>query len=388
MTGQDLAKVVRTRGRTVDRGQLATRAADGTPDMSPDVSRFHVVAYDYGVKRNVLRLMADRGCRVTVVPAQTSAAEVLKLAPDGVFLSDGPGNPEPCTYAIEATREFIARRLPTFGICLGHQIMGLAVGGRTLKMKFGHHGANHPVLEVETKKVYITEPEPRLRGRRAVAAGGCQGHARIAVRRLAAGLHADRCAGVLFPGSSGGEPGTARHPGSVRSLHRGDGGADHTAGDRRRAMSPRCARVAGGAAPALRACLPMIRCWSSIAQAGRLLAETFAAGGRAYSCGNGGSMCDAMHFAEELTGRFRDDRPGYAAIAISDPRHLSCVGNDYGYGRCSRASSKRHGWCRRCAARNFHQRRHQQHRDVGRPAASAERLGVRVIALTGRTGTH
>ncbi len=100
--------------------------------------------------------MADRGCRITVVPAQTPAAEALKLTPDGIFLSNGPGDPEPCRYAIEATRAFISRRLPTFGICLGHQIMGLAVGGRTLKMKFGHHGANHPVLDVETKNVYIT----------------------------------------------------------------------------------------------------------------------------------------------------------------------------------------------------------------------------------------
>jgi carbamoyl-phosphate synthase small subunit len=118
--------------------------------------RFNVVAYDFGVKRNILRMLASRGCRVSVVPARTPAAEVLKLAPDGVFLSNGPGDPEPCDYAIEAACELIARNLPTFGICLGHQIMGLAAGGRTLKMKFGHHGANHPVQDLDDGRVLIT----------------------------------------------------------------------------------------------------------------------------------------------------------------------------------------------------------------------------------------
>ena len=108
------------------------------------------------MKRNILRLLADRGCELTVVPAQTSAAEVLKLAPQGVFLSNGPGDPEPCDYAIAASRELIERGLPTFGICLGHQIMGLASGARTMKMKFGHHGANHPVKDLETGQVLIT----------------------------------------------------------------------------------------------------------------------------------------------------------------------------------------------------------------------------------------
>jgi carbamoyl-phosphate synthase small subunit len=158
MAGQDLAKVVSTPSSYPwTEGSWRLTRADGTPGhVTPESTRFHVVAYDFGVKRNILRLMADRGCRITVVPAQTPAADVLKLAPDGVFLSNGPGDPEPCSYAIEATRTFIAKKLPTFGICLGHQIMGLAVGGRTLKMKFGHHGANHPVLDVETRRVYIT----------------------------------------------------------------------------------------------------------------------------------------------------------------------------------------------------------------------------------------
>jgi len=158
MAGQDLAKVVTTTAPYAwNEGSWRLARADGTPGhVTPDATRFHVVAYDFGVKRNILRLIADRGCRITVVPAQTPAAEALKLGPDGIFLSNGPGDPEPCTYAIEAARAFIARRVPTFGICLGHQIMGLAVGGRTLKMKFGHHGANHPVLDVETRRVYIT----------------------------------------------------------------------------------------------------------------------------------------------------------------------------------------------------------------------------------------
>jgi carbamoyl-phosphate synthase small subunit len=119
-------------------------------------TRFHVVAFDFGVKRNILRMLAARGCRVTVVPAESSAAEVMRLAPDGVFLSNGPGDPEPCEYAIVAARELIDTGLPTFGICLGHQIMALASDGRTLKMKFGHHGANHPVQDLETGQVLIT----------------------------------------------------------------------------------------------------------------------------------------------------------------------------------------------------------------------------------------
>jgi carbamoyl-phosphate synthase small subunit len=118
--------------------------------------RLHVVAYDFGMKRNIPRLMADFGCRITIVPAQTSAEEVLALAPDGIFLSNGPGDPEPCDYAINATRQFLETDLPVFGICLGHQIMGLAAGGQTVKMKFGHHGANHPVQDLESGRVFIT----------------------------------------------------------------------------------------------------------------------------------------------------------------------------------------------------------------------------------------
>ncbi|MDR2239459.1 MAG: glutamine-hydrolyzing carbamoyl-phosphate synthase small subunit, partial [Zoogloeaceae bacterium] len=118
--------------------------------------RFHVVAYDFGVKRNILRMLVQRGCQLTVVPAQTSAQDVFALKPDGVFLSNGPGDPEPCTYAIAAIREFLDRKLPTFGICLGHQIMALASGAKTYKMKFGHHGANHPVKDLESGQALIT----------------------------------------------------------------------------------------------------------------------------------------------------------------------------------------------------------------------------------------
>jgi len=118
--------------------------------------RYHVVAYDYGIKYNILRRLAERGCRMTVVPAQTPAREALAAKPDGIFLSNGPGDPEPCAYAVSAIREFLAAGMPTFGICLGHQLLGLAVGGKTLKMKFGHHGANHPVLDTDTGQVLIT----------------------------------------------------------------------------------------------------------------------------------------------------------------------------------------------------------------------------------------
>ncbi|MFO7285500.1 MAG: glutamine-hydrolyzing carbamoyl-phosphate synthase small subunit [Gammaproteobacteria bacterium] len=120
------------------------------------IASFHVVAYDFGVKRNILRLLADHDCRITVVPATTTAEEALQLNPDGIFLSNGPGDPEPCTYAIEAIRKFIEIGIPQFGICLGHQLLGLAAGAKTVKMKFGHHGANHPVLEIDTGRVMIT----------------------------------------------------------------------------------------------------------------------------------------------------------------------------------------------------------------------------------------
>ena len=158
MAGLDLAKVVSTAEPhfwTETEWRLA--GADGQPAFGTQSKpRFHVVAYDFGVKRNILRMLASRGCRVTVVPAKTPASEVLKHRPDGIFLSNGPGDPEPCGYAIDATRELIATGTPTFGICLGHQILALASGAKTFKMKFGHHGANHPVKDLDTGRVAIT----------------------------------------------------------------------------------------------------------------------------------------------------------------------------------------------------------------------------------------
>jgi carbamoyl-phosphate synthase small subunit len=152
LAGMDLAKVVTVNspyewndGEWTLKGYMPGAKAD-----------YHVVAFDFGIKRNILRMLASRGCKVTVVPAQTSAAEVLKYKPDGVFLSNGPGDPEPCDYAIQAIRELLAQGVPTYGICLGHQLLALASGAKTVKMKFGHHGANHPVKDLDTQQVMIT----------------------------------------------------------------------------------------------------------------------------------------------------------------------------------------------------------------------------------------
>jgi carbamoyl-phosphate synthase small subunit len=153
MAGLDLAKEVSV-GKRYDWEQTEWQLGTGYGVL--DNPKYHVVAFDYGVKSNILRMLAERGCKVTVVPAKTPAAEVKKLDPDGVFLSNGPGDPEPCEYAIAATRELIEEGYPTFGICLGHQIMALASGAKTFKMKFGHHGANHPVKDLDSGRVSIT----------------------------------------------------------------------------------------------------------------------------------------------------------------------------------------------------------------------------------------
>ncbi|MEO8739278.1 MAG: glutamine-hydrolyzing carbamoyl-phosphate synthase small subunit [Casimicrobiaceae bacterium] len=153
MAGLDLAKSVSC---TVPYDWASGTWALGSGFRVPPAPRFHVVAYDYGIKHNILRMLAMRGCRLTVVPAQTKAGDALALKPDGVFLSNGPGDPEPCGYAVDAIRAFMALSLPTFGICLGHQLLALACGAKTLKMKFGHHGANHPVLDKDTGQVLIT----------------------------------------------------------------------------------------------------------------------------------------------------------------------------------------------------------------------------------------
>ncbi|MGF1869764.1 glutamine-hydrolyzing carbamoyl-phosphate synthase small subunit [Photobacterium indicum] len=156
LKGMDLAKVVTT-AETYQWKQGSWTLLDGLPEAKDDSELpYHVVAYDFGAKRNILRMLVDRGCRLTVVPAQTSAEDVLAMNPDGVFLSNGPGDPEPCTYAIEATKTFLDKGLPIFGICLGHQILALASGAKTVKMKFGHHGANHPVKDIDRDVVMIT----------------------------------------------------------------------------------------------------------------------------------------------------------------------------------------------------------------------------------------
>jgi carbamoyl-phosphate synthase small subunit len=153
LAGMDLAKVV-SASKPYEWVEGVWRLGRGYAKGA--TARFHVVAYDYGVKRNILRMLAERGCRVTVLPAKTPAHEALALKPDGVFLSNGPGDPEPCDYAVRAIGEIIEKGVPTFGICLGHQLMGLASGAKTVKMKFGHHGANHPVKDLESGVVVIT----------------------------------------------------------------------------------------------------------------------------------------------------------------------------------------------------------------------------------------
>ena len=153
LNGMDLAKVVSVKEKYGWRegSYDLDKAAFVTPPL-----RLRVVAYDYGLKRNILRMLVDRGCEVTVVPAETPASEVIALRPHGVLLANGPGDPEPCDYAIAAIRELIRAKVPTFGICLGHQLLGLAVGAKTVKMKFGHHGANHPVIDLDTGRVMIS----------------------------------------------------------------------------------------------------------------------------------------------------------------------------------------------------------------------------------------
>ena len=153
LKGMDLAKVVSTT-KAYEFTETEWKLGEGYGELSDP--KFHVVAFDYGVKRNILRMLTERGCKVTVLPAQSSAADALALNPDGIFLANGPGDPAPCDYAIAATKELIERGVPTFGICLGHQIMALASGAKTMKMKFGHHGANHPVQDLDSKKVMIT----------------------------------------------------------------------------------------------------------------------------------------------------------------------------------------------------------------------------------------
>ena len=198
----------------------------------PAADTFRVVAYDFGVKRNILRLLADRGCNVTVVPAKTTAAQVLDLEPDGVFLSNGPGDPEPCDYAIRAIAELVETGLPTFGICLGHQLLSLASGAATVKMSHGHHGANHPVKDLRDGRVIITSQNHGFAVDQRQLAELSGSDARVAVRRFVARRAAHRSTRVRFPGSPRSEPRSAGLRISVRSLHRSD-----ERGARRRCLS-------------------------------------------------------------------------------------------------------------------------------------------------------
>ncbi len=217
----DLAKVVSCR-KPYDWNESGVDARHGLWQSVGD-AKFHVVAYDYGVKRNILRKLAARGCKVTVVPAETPAEEALGLEPDGILLANGPGDPAPCDYAIRAIRTFLGVGVPLFGICLGHQLLGLAVGAKTIKMKFGHHGANHPVQDLETGRVMITSQNHGF----AVDPATLPGNARVTHVSLFDGslqgfaLH--RPAGVLFPGPSRSEPRSARRGLPVRPFREIDG---------------------------------------------------------------------------------------------------------------------------------------------------------------------
>ncbi|MFZ5557428.1 MAG: glutamine-hydrolyzing carbamoyl-phosphate synthase small subunit [Pseudomonadota bacterium] len=171
LAGMDLARVVSCQ-KPYAWWESEWQLGAGHPTL--DGGRFHVVAYDYGIKRNILRKLASRGCRLTVVPARTPVAEVLALAPDGVFLSNGPGDPEPCDYAIDAIRRLLDGGPPLFGICLGHQLLGLAAGAKTAKMKFGHHGANHPVQDLDTGRVMISSQNHGFEVDRATLPGNCK----------------------------------------------------------------------------------------------------------------------------------------------------------------------------------------------------------------------
>ena len=204
IAGMDLAKFVTTKERY--QWCNGTRFGRKPRIMSRRIAPYHVVAYDFGVKRNILRLLSDLDCRMTVVPATTSAEEAMSLMPDGIFLSNGPGDPEPCDYAIAAIASFLKSGIPVFGICLGHQLMALAAGAKTEKMKFGHHGANHPVQDLDTGQVMITSQNHGFRRGRDHPAGKCCRHTSLTIRWHAAGNCVCRSTGIQFSGASGSQP--------------------------------------------------------------------------------------------------------------------------------------------------------------------------------------
>ncbi len=205
LAGMDVAKVV-TAQRSY-QWSLGRQWPRPSPVIGKRLDEFHVVAFDFGIKRNILRLFAEYGCRITVVPAQTSSADVLAMSPDGVFLSNGPGDPEPCDYAIDAIKSILQSGVPVFGICLGHQLLALASGASTIKMKFGHHGANHPVVNVDTGEVIITSQNHGF----AVDEGSLPGNLRPTHRSLfddsLQGVERTDCAAIGFQGHPEASPG-------------------------------------------------------------------------------------------------------------------------------------------------------------------------------------
>ncbi len=209
LKGMDLAKEVTT-GQPYEWAQGSWTLTGGLPEAPHPIEEklpYHVVAYDYGVKRNILRMLVDRGCRVTVVPAKTPASEVLKLKPDGVFLSNGPGDPEPCDYAIKAIQELLATGIPVFGICLGHQLLGLASGAKTVKMKFGHHGSNHPVQDLDSGAVMITSQNHGFAVDPATLPANLRATHRSLFDGSLQGIHRTDCPAFSFQGHPEASPG-------------------------------------------------------------------------------------------------------------------------------------------------------------------------------------
>ncbi len=226
MDGTDLAKVVTTNRPYVWEVGERSHEPVAVVGVKDEPARFHVVAYDYGIKQNILRKLRGEGCKVTVVPAQTPAEDVLALKPDGVFLSNGPGDPEPCTYAVDNIRRLMGRQ-PIFGICLGHQLTGIALGGKTYKLKFGHHGGNHPVKQTEHRQDRDHRPQPQLRGRsRFAPAKRSRTDAHRSERQHAGRLAAPQLAAVQRAISPRGGAGAARFALSVQGFREDDGGVE------------------------------------------------------------------------------------------------------------------------------------------------------------------
>ena len=224
MDGQDLAKVVSTKNTYVWETGERSHLPDEIVGVKDEPPRFHVVAYDYGIKQNILRKLRGEGCKVTVVPAQTTAEDVLALKPDGVFLSNGPGDPEPCTYAVDNIRRLMGRQ-PIFGICLGHQLTGIALGGKTFKLKFGHHGGNHPVKQLQSRQSRNHRPQPQLRGRPRLAPAKRSRTDAHGPERPDAGRHAPQKPAALHGAvPSRGRAGTARFALFVQGFCEDDGG--------------------------------------------------------------------------------------------------------------------------------------------------------------------